>query len=67
MFNAIAMLAAKQLWLTVCNCTFVSATVCHNNYGDIGTIKIDSMLTISHAGAITAIHSSELTALAWFE
>ena len=62
------MVAANAVSLTVCNCTFVSATVSHN-YSDIGTIKIDAYINTRrlHAGAITAIHSGELTALMWFE
>ena len=67
-FNAIAMVAANAVSLTVCNCTSVSATVSRNN-SDIGTIKIDAYINTRHAqaDAITAIHSDELTALMWFD
>ena len=64
----IAMVAPNAASLTVCNCTFILATV-SRNYSDIGTIKIDAYINTrrSHPGAITAIHGVELTASIWFE
>ena len=67
-FNGIARVAANAVSLTVCNCSFVSATVSHN-YSDIGTIEVDARINPRHAqvDAIQTINTDELAALMWFE
>ena len=63
-FHEIAMLAADRMY----NCTFVSATVFHNNYcSDIGRPEIDAHIGAYMRTQLQANYSGELTALKGFE
>ena len=68
MFNGIAMVVAHAVSMTVCNCTFILATVSHN-YSDIGTIEVDAYINARRA-QVDAINyklsTATLTALLWF-